>query len=128
MIHQAVFGSLERFLGIIIEHLKGHMPFWLSPIQVKILPITSEHAEYAASVVKELENSGVRVELDENQEPLSAKIKSAQLERIPWMLVIGDKEVEQKTVTLRHASGKQEFGITVEDIVKRAQELNSESK
>lgn len=128
MIHQAIFGSLERFLGIIIEHLKGHMPFWLSPLQVKVLPITNDHTEYAKSIFDKLEECGIRAQLDENQEPLSAKIKVAQLEKTPWMLVVGDKEVEQKTVTLRHVTGKQEFGLSVEDILKRAQELNQESK
>lgn len=128
MIHQAIFGSLERFMGIIIEHLKGQMPFWLAPTQVKVLPITSDHTAYAQSITKKLEALGIRVELDTNQEPLSAKIKVAQLAKVPWMLVIGDKEVDQNTVTLRHVTGKQEFGIAVDDILKRAQELDNESK
>lgn len=128
MIHQAIFGSLERFFGIIIEHLKGHMPFWLAPTQVKVLPITSEHNDYATSILEKLESQGIRAQLDQSQEPLSAKIKVAQLAKTPWMLVVGDKEVEQKTVTLRYVTGKQEFGLSIEDVLKKAQELIGESK
>ena len=128
MLHQAVFGSLERFMGIITEHLKGHFPFWLAPLQVKILPITSAQTEYATSIFQQLEQQGIRAQLDSSQEPLSAKIKVAQLARVPWMIVVGDKEVEQNTVTLRLASGKQEFGISIEEMLKRAQELADQSK
>ena len=128
MIHYAVFGSLERFMGIVLEHLKGHVPFWLAPTQVRVLPITSDHSEYAQGVVAQLQSKGVRVELDESQEPLSAKIKVAQLAKTPWMLVIGDKEVANNTVTLRHVTGKQEFGVSVEDVLQRAEELIAQSK
>ena len=128
IIHQAVFGSFERFMGIITEHLKGHFPFWLAPVQVKVLPITSAQTEYATSIFQQLEQQGIRAQLDSSQEPLSAKIKVAQLARVPWMIVVGDKEVEQNTVTLRLASGKQEFGISIEEMLKRAQELADQSK
>lgn len=123
MIHQANFGSLERFFGMLLEHTKGHMPFWLAPIQIKILPITDGQKEYAATIGKKLTQAGLRIELDESAEPLSAKIKVAQLARIPWMLVIGEKEMEAQTVTLRYVSGKQEFGVTLEQILEKAQAL-----
>jgi threonyl-tRNA synthetase len=123
MIHQANFGSLERFFGILLEHTKGHIPFWLAPTQIKILPITDGQKEYAQSVLKKLVDHNLRVELDESAEPLSAKIKVAQLARIPWMIVIGDKELEANTVTIRYVSGKQEFGLTLEQVFEKAKLL-----
>lgn len=123
MLHQANFGSLERFFGILLEHTKGHIPFWLAPVQIKVLPITDEQKEYAQKILKTLENNGLRVELDESEQPLSAKIKVAQLARIPWMVVVGAKEMENQTVTLRHVSGKQEFGLTLEQLLEKAKAL-----
>lgn len=120
MIHQAIFGSLERFFGIVLEHSKGHLPFWLAPTQIKVLPITDEQKEYAQSIVSKLETHNLRVELDESSDPLSAKIKIAQLAKVPWMLVVGQKEQENNTITLRHVSGKQEFGLTLEQILEKA--------
>ncbi|HSW75626.1 MAG TPA: threonine--tRNA ligase, partial [Candidatus Saccharimonadales bacterium] len=124
IIHQALFGSLERFFGILLEHFKGHLPFWLCPTQIKVLPITSDQLAYAQHIFKTLIDAGLRVELDENSEPLSAKIKVAQIERIPWMLVVGQKEMETNTITLRHVTGKQEFGLTLETILQMAHKEN----
>ncbi len=123
MLHQANFGSLERFFGILLEHTKGHIPFWLAPVQIKVLPISDEQKEYADNITQQLSDHGFRVELDESAEPLSAKIKVAQLARIPWMLVVGQKEMEAKTITLRYVSGKQEFGVTFEQILEKAKSL-----
>jgi threonyl-tRNA synthetase len=100
-------GSIERFLSILIEHYAGAFPLWLSPVQVKILPITDAHAEYARSVQEKLQSAGVRVELDERSERLSAKIRDAQLEKMPYMLVVGDKEAETESVNVRHRDGSQ---------------------
>ena len=123
MLHQANFGSLERFFGILLEHTKGHIPFWLAPLQIKVLPITDDQKEYAHAIIKTLSDYGLRVELDESAEPLSAKIKVAQLARIPWMLVLGEKEVASSTITLRHVSGKQETNLTIEQILEKANQL-----
>ncbi|MBP6870179.1 threonine--tRNA ligase [Candidatus Babeliales bacterium] len=123
MLHQANFGSLERFFGMLLEHTKGHIPFWLAPIQIKILPITDEQKSYAQTIAKILSDKGLRIELDESAEPLSAKIKVAQLARIPWMVVLGEKEVTNNTVTLRYVSGKQEFGLTLEQLLEKAENL-----
>ena len=125
VVHQALYGSLDRFFAILLEHHKGHLPFWLAPEQARVLTITDDQKAYAQTVVDALKKVNVRVELDTATDPISGKIKSAQLDRVPWMLVVGAKEVEAGTVTLRHTDGKQEFGIKVDDIVKRAQELNS---
>jgi threonyl-tRNA synthetase len=120
MIHQAIYGSFERFLGIVLEHTKGHLPFWICPVQARIIPITDGQSEYAQKVKQQLEDAGLRVDLDTNQEPLNAKIKSAQLDKIPWMLVVGQKEADAGTITLRHASGKQEFGLTIQDLITKS--------
>lgn len=125
IIHQALYGSLDRFFAILLEHHKGHLPFWLSPVQARVLPITDAHKEYAQSIADALKKIHVRVELDESAEPLSGKIRTAQLDRIPWMLVVGGKEAEAGTVTLRNPDGKQEFGIKINDLIKRAQDLNT---
>lgn len=123
MIHRAIYGSLERFLGIVLEHHKGHLPFWLAPIQIKILTITDAQKDHARSLMQHLKDAALRVTIDESSDPLAGQIKTAQLEQVPWMLVIGKKEIENNTVTLRHNNGKQEFGISLEDIIARAQQL-----
>lgn len=120
VIHHAIFGSLERFFAILIEHFKGHFPLWLAPVQARVLPITEGELPYAQSIVDALKKVGMRVELDDSTDPLAGKIKSAQLERIPWMLVIGKKEAAAQTITLRLADGKQEFGLTIDQLIARA--------
>ncbi len=125
MIHVAIYGSLERFFGILLEHFKGHFPFWLAPAQVRVLTITDAQHAYADSVVEALRAAGIRTERDAGGDQISAQIRRAQVEKIPWMVVIGQKEVDQKTVTLRHVDGKQEFGLTLEALIKRALEINA---
>jgi threonyl-tRNA synthetase len=120
MLHRAIYGSFERFFGIILEHFKGRLPFWLSPVQVKLLTITDEQMPYAQEIADALFDHDIRVEVDTTSDQISSKIKRAQLERVPWMLVIGKKEVENKTITLRDLDGKQEFGLKLEDIIARA--------
>ncbi len=122
MIHRAIYGSMERFFGILLEHFKGHLPFWLAPLQIKVLTITDEQKEYAKKLVQELKNNGVRVELYDSSDPISGQIKNAQLEKIPWMLVLGKKEVAQETITLRHNDGKQEFGISFNELLTKIKE------
>jgi threonyl-tRNA synthetase len=125
IIHRAIYGSLERFFAILLEHHKGHLPFWLSPVQVKVLTITDDQKEYAYAVLKELQKEGLRVTVDESNDQISGKIKTAQLDKIPWMLVIGAKEVAQNTVTLRYQDGKQEFGLTIPSLISKARDLQA---
>lgn len=101
MIHRAIFGSFDRFIGIITEHFAGAFPTWLAPVQVKILPIADSHKEYALKIKEELENAEIRVEIDEREEKIGYKIREAQLQKIPYMLIIGDKEVEAGAVGVR---------------------------
>ncbi len=119
IIHQAIFGSLERFFAILLEHYKGNLPFWLAPTQVRILTITDAQREYAYGLYQTIKSFGIRVEFDETSDPLSGKIKSAQQDKIPWMLVIGQKEVDNKTITLRYNTGKQEFGLSLEVLLEK---------
>ncbi len=101
MIHRVVFGSIERFIGILTEHFAGAFPLWLSPVQVKVLPISERHHEYAEKVAAELEAAGLRVEADLRNEKIGYKIRDAQLQKTPYMLVVGDKEAETGTVSVR---------------------------
>ncbi len=101
MIHRALFGSFERFIGILTEHFAGAFPTWLAPVQVRLLPIADVHKEYAKKVCEELEEAGIRVEVDERQEKIGYKIREAQLQKIPYMLILGDKEVEANAVGVR---------------------------
>jgi len=123
IIHQAIFGSLERFFAILLEHYKGNLPFWLAPVQVKLLPITDQQYEYARTVMARLKHDGLRCEINENADPIGAKIKSAQLEKVPYMLVIGKKEAEAGTVSLRTLDGIQTAGLTIEQLLEKAHEL-----
>jgi len=125
MIHVAVYGSIERFFGILLEHFKGHFPFWLAPVQVRVMTITDGQSDYANEIAQALLHYGIRAELDQSGDQISAQIRRAQVEKIPWMLVVGQKEMDQKTVTLRHPDGRQEFGLSIETIIQRATELNS---
>jgi threonyl-tRNA synthetase len=124
ILHQALLGSMERFFGIILENFKGHLPFWLCPTQIKVIPITDKQLDYANEIAKTLKFHNLRVEVNDSNEPLSAKIKVAQLEKIPWMIVVGQKEQDGKTVTLRLADGKQEMGLTLDALCTRANEMN----
>lgn len=124
MIHRAIYGSMERFFGMILEHFKGNLPFWLAPVQVKVLTITDDQRAYAENILKELAAHGIRAEFDESSDPISGKIKSAQLEKVPWMLVAGQKEVDNNTITLRYRDGKQEFGLTLQQVLDKAKQFN----
>ena len=101
MIHRVVFGSIERFIGILTEHFAGAFPTWLTPVQVEIIPITERAHEYARQLKAKLDEAGVRSEADYRSEKMNYKIREAQLQKIPYMLVVGDKEVENGTVSVR---------------------------
>ena len=123
IIHQAIFGSLERFFAVLLEHHKGHLPFWLAPVQAVLLTITDDQKEYARALAEQLKNAGIRVEIDETSDTISGKIKTAQLQKTPWMLVMGKKEVQNNTVTLRYADGSQKDGISQEALISLAKSL-----
>lgn len=124
MIHQAIYGSLERFFAILLEHFKGNLPFFIAPIQIKILTITDDQKEYAEQILKTLKVQNIRAQIDESSDPISGKIKSATLDKIPWMIVIGKKEVENNTITLRFKDGKQEPNLSIENLIDRCKSEN----
>lgn len=118
IIHRAPLGSEERFIGFLIEHFAGAFPVWLSPVQVKVLPITERNLKYASKIMDELREKSIRVELDDRNETLQAKIRDAQLTKVPYMLVIGDREEQNNTVRERDRSGKDYGEHRLEEFVK----------
>lgn len=122
MIHRALLGSLERFFGVLIEHYAGAFPAWLSPIQVAVIPIADRHVEYARQVGAQLRKAGLRTSVDERSERMNAKIRDAQNQKIPYMLVIGDKEIENQEVSLRLRNGENPGAMPVADFLARARE------
>jgi threonyl-tRNA synthetase len=102
MVHRALWGSVERFFGVLIEHYAGAFPAWLAPVQASVLPLSEKTMEYAAKVTQKLKDAGFRIHLDDRNEKLQAKIRDAQLQKIPYMLVLGGKEAEAGTVAVRH--------------------------
>ncbi len=127
MIHRVCFGSIERFIGILIEHFAGAFPTWLAPVQVKLLPISDRQHDYAAEVAKKLTAAGIRVETDTRNEKIGYKIREAQLEKVPYMLVIGDKECESGTVAVRSRKngdmGTESLDKFIADVRKEIDEL-----
>jgi len=118
MIHRVVFGSIERFIGILIEHFAGKFPLWLSPVQVRILTISDKYADYAKEIEKTFKREGLRCEIDERSEKIGYKIRTAQLERIPYMLVIGEKEVQTNSVSVRGRDSGDMGSMPVERLLK----------
>ena len=114
MIHRVVLGSIERFIGVITEHFAGAFPAWLAPVQVKVLPVTDRAAEYADSVAAQLDGMGFRVEVDHRSEKIGKKIREATLEKVPYMLVVGDRDMENATVSPRHRTGEDLGGMSLE--------------
>jgi threonyl-tRNA synthetase len=104
MVHRAILGSLERFVGGLIEHYAGAFPLWLAPVQVVVLPIADRHLEYAERTAEALEEGGLRAEVDRRSQKIGAKIRDAQLQKVPFMLVVGDREAESGEVSVRHRS------------------------
>ncbi|MGE3958769.1 MAG: threonine--tRNA ligase [Vicinamibacterales bacterium] len=113
VIHRAIFGSFERFIGILIEHFAGAFPLWFAPLQVMVIPISDRHLDYARSVYAQLKANGLRADLDERQEKIGYKIREAQLQKIPYMLVVGDREAAEGTVSVRTRTGGDQGAATV---------------
>ena len=118
MIHRALLGSIERFIGVITEHFAGAFPAWLNPVQVKLLPVTDRAAEYAGDIAAKLDSQGFRVEVDGRNEKIGKKIREAQLEKIPYMLVVGDRDMEAGTVSVRHRAEGDLGAMSLEDFAK----------
>jgi len=119
VIHRVIYGSLERFLGILIEHTAGAFPVWIAPVQARIIPIADRHIPYAREVMQQLRDQGLRVELDDSGERMNAKIREAQLQKVPYMLVIGDHEVAEKAVAVRLRTNEDLGAMPLVDFVER---------
>jgi threonyl-tRNA synthetase len=118
MLHRVIVGSIERFIGVLIEHYAGSFPLWISPVQVVVLNVTDNQAEYAQDVYRQLRSAGIRAEIDLRNEKLGFKIREAQVGKIPYMLVIGDREMEESQVTPRFRDGKNLDATTVADFIR----------
>ena len=119
MVHRALLGSLERFIGVLIENYGGAFPTWLAPTQAIVLPVADRHNEYAESVERALTDRGVRASSDVRSERVNSKIRDAQLRKIPYMLVVGDREAEAGTASVRLRSGDNLGAIALTDVVSR---------
>lgn len=125
MIHRVIFGSIERFMAILTEHFAGAFPVWLSPVQVKLLPIADRHIEYARNIMSDMYKCGIRAELDDRNEKIGYKVREAQMQKIPYMLVIGDNEANEGKVSVRNRAGDNEL-MTADEFIERIQdEINT---
>jgi threonyl-tRNA synthetase len=117
MIHRALFGSQERFFGILLEHYAGAFPPWLAPVQVVGIPITDEHVPYLTTVAERLRAAGIRIEVDASDDRMQKKIRNAQKQKVPFMLIAGDDDVAKGAVSFRYRDGSQKNGVPVADAV-----------
>ncbi len=122
IIHRVVYGSIERFLGILVEHFKGKFPVWLSPVQAIVLPISDDNLNYAESVLGVLKENDIRVEIDRASSTIENKIRNSQLQKIPFMLIVGKKEEGNKTIAVRTLDGKTKYGVKLDEFVKQVQD------
>ena len=129
MIHRALLGSIERFIGVITEHFAGAFPLWLTPVQVKVLPVTDRAHEYAKGLTQKLVDAGIRAEDDCRSEKLGYKIREAQMQKIPYMLVVGDRDMENGTVSVRTRKGEDLGAMTMDAFLSKClSEIASKSK
>jgi threonyl-tRNA synthetase len=117
MIHRALMGSLERFFGVLIEHYAGAFPLWLAPVQVSVLTISEKHAAYAEKITADMTEKGIRAELDADSEKIGSKIRKSTMKKVPYALVIGDKETEQNSVSLRKRNGENVGPFTFDELI-----------
>jgi threonyl-tRNA synthetase len=126
MVHRAIFGSVERFFGVLIEHYEGKFPLWLAPVQAVVLPISEHYAKYAESVAKAVAKRGIRVETDLRNEKIGYKIRAHTLRRVPFMLVVGEREQEAETVSVRDRNGQDLGSHSIEALGVALQKMNQE--
>jgi len=128
MLHRAILGSLERFIGILIEQYAGNFPLWLAPVQLAVINITDRQAEYAEQVRRELEKQGFRVKLDLRNEKIGFKIREHSMKRVPYLLIIGDKELEDQTIAVRTQKGEDLGSMNISDLISRLETENANRK
>jgi threonyl-tRNA synthetase len=128
MLHRVILGSLERFIGTLIEHYAGALPVWLSPVQAVVIPITDKQQKFAQEVERTLREKGIRTQLDARSELMQKRIRAAQLEKIPYMLIVGEREVAQKEVAIRARAGGEQGTMKIEEFIKKIEEEVKQKK
>ncbi|MFY9534412.1 His/Gly/Thr/Pro-type tRNA ligase C-terminal domain-containing protein, partial [Clostridium sp.] len=128
VIHRVIFGSIERFIGILIEHFAGKFPVWLAPVQVKVLPISDNFVEYGSEVIGKLREAGIRCEIDNRSEKIGYKIREARNERVPYMIIVGEQEKTHGNISLRSREGGDEGSTSLEEFIARVQKEEKEKK
>jgi threonyl-tRNA synthetase len=128
VVHRALLGSIERFFGILVEHYAGAFPVWLMPVQAMVIPIADRHNAYAQQVLDQLQKAGIRAEADLSTDRMNAKIRKAQVQKIPYMLVIGDREIEAEQVNLRQRDGKKPGAMSLDDFIALASSAVAEKR
>ena len=126
MVHRALYGSVERFFGILIEHYAGAFPVWLAPVQAVMIPITERHVEYANKVAAQLKAAGVRVDVDDRNEKMNAKIREHAMQKVPFLLVVGDKEAEAGKVNVRTRGKEKTEDMAAAEFVEKIRKLIAE--
>jgi threonyl-tRNA synthetase len=119
MIHRALFGSIERFLGVLTEHYAGAFPPWLAPVQVVAIPIAERHEPYLREIAQRLRGAGIRIEVDASDDRMQKKIRTAQLHKVPFMLIAGDRDEESGAVSFRYRDGRQDNGVPLDEAIAR---------
>ena len=119
MIHSAKFGSIERFFGVLVEHYAGAFPPWLAPVQVQAIPIAERHHDYLRDVAERMTAAGLRVEVDDSDDRMQKKIRNAQLQKVPFMVIAGDDDIAAGAVSFRYRDGRQDNGVPVDEAVSR---------
>ena len=128
MLHRAILGSLERFIGILIEQHAGTFPVWLSPVQVMVLDIADRHANYASQIMRELEQQGIRVKIDLRNEKIGFKIREHSIQRVPYLVIVGDKELEDQTITVRTQKGEDLGSLAISEFTERLKQEIADRK
>lgn len=122
MLHRAIYGSLERFMGILLEHTSGNLPVWLSPVQARIISFTDRNKESVKKFYEKMKEAGIRTDIDLGDETVNNKVRNAEMMKIPYILVIGDKEEEGNTIAVRRKGKKPEFGVKEDNLIKEIKE------
>ena len=128
IVHRTIYGSIERFMGILIEHYAGKFPLWLAPVQVQLIPVADDHRDFAWELKRELQEAGIRADIDERDEKIGYRIREAQLQKVPYMLVLGDKEIGSGDLSVRNRDTGEQRIVSREDFIKELQsEIASKS-
>jgi threonyl-tRNA synthetase len=123
MIHRALFGSIERFFGVLTEHYSGAFPPWLSPVQVMAIPVAEPFTDYLHEVVKQMKSAGVRAELDSSDDRMQKKVRNAQMQKIPFMIIAGEEDMNAGAVSFRYRNGEQKNGVPIADAIAEIKQI-----